>query len=380
MAKKKVKRPRIIKVLFLLIIIGIAAAIFLFKPEPKFDKKTEKGLESFLAESQEKYKAPGLMIGVWSPKGNWLGTRGVSDIRTGELMNPELETRIGSVTKTFTGTVILQLVDEGKMSLEDTLDKYRPYIPNSEKITIRELLNMTSGIYNDLDVEWVGRAIFADPFKEWVPRELVKAAIKENPYFEPGCGFHYSNTNTMILGMIIEQVTGNSVAEEIHTRIIAKLGLEKTVFPTYSSFPGKHIRGYSDLEDKENLTEWTEQNTSWSWTAGAIISDIYDLKRYAKALTDGSLVSPKMQELRLTEWVDCDKEGFEYVRYGLAVFNAAGFIGHNGELPGYITGMFYNPEKDATIIIIANIYPRDHAILEMFKGLVRIVWPDIKMD
>jgi len=379
MAKKQNKK-RFLKLAILILVIAGLAGLFISRYQPKFDQKTEDKLDAFLLESKLKYSAPGLMIGVWTPKGSWTGVTGISDIATGEFMKPSYKTRVGSVTKTFTATVILQLVDEGKLSLTDTLDKYRPYIPDSDKITITQLLNMTSGLYNDLDVDWVGRAIFADHFKEWTPRELVKAAIHEKPYFEPGDGYKYSNTNTMILGMIIEQVTGNSVGEEIEDRIIKKLVLSNTLYPADNTIPGKHIHGYSDLESKNKLTDWTDQNTSWAGAAGAVISNMYDLKRYAKALTNGSLLSKEMQEKRLTEWVSCDKKGYEFIKYGLGIFNAAGFIGHNGELPGYITGMFYNPEKKATIIIISNIYPRDMAILDMFKGIVNIIWPEIKLD
>ncbi|MFC1576513.1 serine hydrolase domain-containing protein [Candidatus Omnitrophota bacterium] len=372
---KKIGKKSLVIIILLAALIAVAAALFYIKMHPKFDQKTQKELGQFLTESRERYKAPGLMIGIWSPQGNWLGTVGVSDIETNAPMDPFQRTRIGSITKTFTGTVVLQLVEEGKITLTDTLDKYRPYIPDSDKITIEQLLNMTSGLYNDLDVDWVGRAIFADPFKDWTPRELVKAAIEEKPYFAPGEGFHYSNTNTMILGMIIEQTTGNSVGEEIETRIIKRMDLKNTFYPTGDTIPGKHVHGYSDMEKKSELTEWTNQNPSWAGAAGAMISDIHDLKAYAKGLTDGSLLGKEMQEKRLTVWVDCKKKGLENAKYGLAVFSVDGFIGHNGELPGYITGMFYNPQKDATIIIIANIYPRDKAILEIFNGLVKLLWP-----
>ncbi len=381
MTKKTLKNTKKRFPIFIAIItlIALAAVIFYPKPKPSFSPEIQQKLDTFLTESLAKYKAPGLMVGIWSPEGSWIGTKGTRDIATGEPMDPAYRTRIGSVTKTFTGTVILQLVDEGKIGLDDTLDKYRPYIPNADKITIKQLLNMTSGIYNYLEIDRIGKAIFADRFKEWDPKELVNAAIEEKPYFEPGAGFHYSNTNTVILGMIIEQITGNAVGDEINTRIIKKLGLKDTIFPTTSEIPGNHIHGYSDLENKAELVDWTTQNVSWGWTAGAMISNMYDLKTYAKALTDGTFLSKELQEKRLTEWVDVKKKTFDFVQYGLAVFNAAGFIGHNGELPGYITGAFYNPEKDITIVIISNIYERDRAILEIFEGLVTIVWPDIEL-
>jgi len=378
-ASKKAKK-RIPIFIVIVALIALVAVIFYPKSKPSFSPEIRQKLDTFLTESLAKYKAPGIMVGIWSPEGSWIGTKGVRDITTGEPMDPAYKTRIGSLTKTFTGTVILQLVDEGKIGLGDTLDKYRPYIPNADKITIRELLNMTSGIYNYLEIDWIGKAIFANRFRVWEPKELVNAAIKEKPYFEPGAEFHYSNTNTVILGMIIEQITGNRADDEINTRIIKKLDLKNTIFPTANEIPGDHIHGYSDLENKSELVDWTTQNVSWGWTAGAMISNMYDLKRYVKALTDGTFLSKELQEKRLTEWVDVKKKGISFVKYGLAAFNAAGFIGHNGELPGYITGAFYNPEKDITIVIISNIYERDRAILEIFEGLVKIAFPEVELN
>ena len=154
--------------------------------------------------------------------------------------------RIGSITKTFTGTVILQLVDEGKLRLDDPIAKYQPEVPNGANITIRQLLQMTSGLFNYTDDPAWNQALDANRQRVWSPQELVAIALAHPPYFAPGTDFHYSNTNTVLLGLIIEQITGNNVADEFARRIFTPLGMRETVMPppTMAAIPDPHPRGY----------------------------------------------------------------------------------------------------------------------------------------
>ncbi len=358
-----------------LILIGIVIFHTFFSHRDILTPRIRRELKNILNDSAKKYGTPGMMIGVWAGSEEWIGENGLANTASQDKMRATHQTRIGSITKTFTGTVILQLADEGKLSLYDSLAKYCPNIPDSKKISIRQLLTMTSGIHSYTEIQRIDDEIAEDKFRVWTHEELVKAAVSSGPDFSPGKSFHYSNTNTILLGMIIEKVTGNSVSDEITKRIITKLGLKNTYFPKTTKFSGTYIHGYFEDEKTKKLDDWSEQNVSWAWTADAMISNMYDLKKYGKALTDGTFLHDALQCARLTEWIPVEKPGFKSLKYGLGIANIGGFIGHNGEIPGYITGVFHSPEKDTTIVIVSNIYPRGEAILEITKRIIKLIYP-----
>ena len=155
---------------------------------------------------------PGAVVLVHSPElGDWTATFGTRALGGADPVTLADHVRIGSNTKTWTGTVILQLVQEGKLTLDDPVSKYRPDVPNGEHITITELLDMRSGLYNYTESLELNQTLDTDPTKAWTPDELLVIAYKNPPYFPPGQAFHYSNTNTVLLGLIIEKLTGNPV-------------------------------------------------------------------------------------------------------------------------------------------------------------------------
>jgi D-alanyl-D-alanine carboxypeptidase len=299
-------------------------------------------------------KQPGLIVSI--TKGSEIiyeKAKGLANIETKTPMDLAMRFRIGSLTKTFTGTVALQLADEGKLSLDDPLEKYFPNVPNSKNITVRMLGDMSSGLYNYSEAKEVDDSMNAHPRKKWKPEELVNVSIRNPVYFEPGKGYHYSNTNTTLLGMIIEKLTGNSLGSEIKTRIIDKLGLTDTEFPSDADFTGFHSEGYNEDDSKfiEPLTDVTvKHDPSWAWAAGAIISSVKDIKIYIKALADGTLISSAMQTERM-KW-SLNMAG---LKYGFAVFRAGNdFYGHNGSYPGYHNVSVYSPKTGITIIIFYN--------------------------
>lgn len=307
---------------------------------------------------------PGAVVFVQSARsGSWTTSLGSSNLATHEQMNPDLHFRIGSITKTFTGTVILQLVDEGKLRLDDPVAKYLPEVPNGAHITLRELLDMRSGLYNYSEDNSFGQELEAHPDKVWTPQELVAIAFKHAPYFAPGQDFHYSNTNYILLGMMIEQVTGQPVESEFQQRIFTPLGMSHTLLPprTSAALPAPYAHGYmvntpaqqgaANNKSAENLVDVTSWNPSWGWTAGSAISTLGDLEIWAKALATGKLLSPAMQRERLS-WSSTLSES---LKYGLGVADFDGFIGHNGGLPGYQSFAGYMPGKDATIVVLTNL-------------------------
>lgn len=322
-------------------------------------------LQSQIEAKMQAMRVPGAVIYVQSQKtGEWTSSIGVSDIATKEAMRPDMHFRIGSITKTLTGTVILQLVDEGKLKLNDPLSKYQPDVPNSENVTIRQLLDMRSGLYNYSEDNGFDKALEENPRRVWRPQELVAISNKHQPYFAPGKDFHYSNTNTILLGMIIEQITGRSVEQEMQSRIFAPLGMQNSQMPalTSNAIMPPPAQGYildssliantemgGQADDLVNVTSW---NPSWGWTAGAAISTVEDLKLWAKALATGKLLSSATQKERLTWETSISPD----LKYGLAIADFYGYIGHNGQLPGYQSFEGYKPDGNSTIIVLTNLY------------------------
>jgi len=257
--------------------------------------------EEIIDENMVQYNSPAVIAGVWVPsQGTWIKAKGYADITTGRKVERDDYVRIGSITKTFTITVLLQLVDEGKIHLNDTLNIYFPGVQELANITVRELANMTSGLFKvDKDPNFL-ETFLANPFKKWTPQEILNISLGHDPYFEPGTGYRYSNVNTIIVGMIIEKVTGNKIEKEIENRIITPLNLSHTSFPTDYQIPDEHMCGYWDPNKDGDLQDMTFFDPSIAWTAGAMISTLDDLHVWAEVLAEGELLEPETQQERLT--------------------------------------------------------------------------------
>lgn len=311
---------------------------------------------------------PGALVGVWIPgHGNLIIEEGVSDIQTGKPISKLDHVRIGSVTKSFTVTVLLQLVDEGLLSLDDPLKKFLPEIQNSDA-TLRQLANMTSGIFNYTeDTEFV-LLLLEDLLRKWSPFQLIDVADSNSPYFPPRGGWHYSNTNTVILGVVIEQVTGHFIGDEIQHRIIEPLGLNGTIYPTTPDMPEPFSRGYGLFDPEAGLEDITLSDPSSSAASGAIVSRLEDLRRWGEALGKGTLLAEDTQKERISGLMPivfdpCDDDDPdrpkrscpEYDRYGLGIGEISGWIGHTGDYLGYQALVMFQPETNATVVILINL-------------------------
>lgn len=340
-----------------------------------FDNETVLKLDKIVADSMDKYKSPGMVLGVWSKDREYLNASGKAHIDTGRRMNHSDLFRIGSLTKTYVGTVILQMIDEGLLNLDDTVDKYIATVPNGKNITIRMLLNMTSGLYNYSESEAWSKIAGENLLYKWDPYELLYYAFMEKPYFPPGQGFHYSNTNTIMLGIIIEKLSKDKLENQIKIRILDKLNLVNTSFPNTHTYAGQYIHGYMYNEDKPE--DWSEKmDPSWGWAAGAIISNISDLKTYIKALGDGAFLSPDLQQKRFKDCVKNNLPGDNTFYYCLGAFKAGGFYGHNGGLPGYVNIAMHNPDSGATVVLMLNTQPAGSATLDIFREVFTVLYPD----
>ncbi|WP_051772639.1 serine hydrolase domain-containing protein [Saccharothrix sp. NRRL B-16314] len=249
--------------------------------------------------------------------------------------------RIGSATKTFVATVVMQLVDEGRVGLDDPVDRYVAGVPrggNGDRITVRQVLNHTSGLYDYAHEEgystnrWRG----ADRFRSYQPQELLDVAFSQDSYFDPGQGWHYSNTNYIVAGMLVERVTGRAYGDEVRSRILRPLGLSRTTVPgQWPGLPHPHARGYTEVDGQ--LVDATLMNPSLDWAAGEMISTADDLNRFFDALLGGRLTSAaSLAAMRQT--VDTGTVfayGLGLQRFDLPCGRSV--WGHGGELIGYLT-------------------------------------------
>ena len=320
------------------------------------------------------YKVPGISFEINTPEFSYANTTGLGDIQTGVKRNLNDKIRIGSITKTFVATVILQLTDEGKLKIDDKLSEYYPDYPNSENITLRQVLDMTSGIPDYIDDSAVTKSFFYDRLDKYTPEEIYEITKKMKPYFPPGTAWHYSNGNYNILGMLIEKITGNKVYNEIENRIIKPLGLKNTSFPLTPYMDGQYSHGYMKNNSTGETTDVTVIDPSITWAAGAMISDFDDLKIYSEALVNGSMLSKAAQEERL-KFV---KTGVvDFLEYGLGIASVGGFIGHNGGITGYNTSMYIHPEMKAQIMVSVNEFGEDGGVSDkIFSAIANKLFPE----
>lgn len=353
------------------------------------DPAIEAELREIVSSYREEFGIPGILAGVWIPgQGSLVIEDGVSDIETDAPIKKDEHVRIGSVTKSFTVTVILQLVGEGLISLDDPVGDYLPGVENAEA-TIAELADMRSGIFNYTeDADFVTEFVESDFLRVWTDQELVDYADANVPYFPPGGGWHYSNTNTVILGMIAEQVTGRTIGEEISDRIIAPLGLGGTSYPTTPDMPLPFAHGYG-FEPPEDISF---SDPSSSAGSGAMISRLEDLKKWGVALGSGTLLTSELQAVRINSlspivYDPCDDDDPdrpkrscpEYDEYGLGIGELSGWIGHTGEYVGYTNLVMYEPETGSVVVIIANRFGVGaHVPTAIFREFADILNPEIK--
>ncbi|MFF1554187.1 serine hydrolase domain-containing protein [Rhodococcus erythropolis] len=309
-------------------------------------------LDSIIDAAVNSTGIPGAMVGIWGPDGNYVKVAGVADTATKAPMETDFYHRIGSVTKTFTVTALLQLVDEGKIGLDDPISQYVDGVMEGDAISLRHLAGMRSGLVDYTTSEQFVMEYLSDPRRAFTPEELV-GYVKDLPLqLRPGTTVNYSNTNTVLLGMVIEKVSGSRLSDVIDTKIATPLGMEHTSFPMTNAFPTPHAQGYTNQTLDESVTAATDWNPSWGGAAGAMISSLDDMRIWVPALAKGDLLTDDTQKQRL-QTVNLS-EGDDSSGYGLGLFNSGGWIGHNGSLPGYKTVSVYLPEKDTTLVVFIN--------------------------
>jgi len=362
-----------------------------------FDPVIADKLKTFLQRHVTELGKPGAIIRVDMNGKVWRGVIGKKRVDSDELLNFSDRHRIGSLTKTFVDSTIMQLVDQGVLNLDATIDTYIPdvTIPNKSKITIRHLIAHRTGLFNyviDYNFTGIQKALAVDPLKVYKPTDLLAISNSQPVNHEPGARYQYSNTGLILAGLIIEKVTGKSIIQAVHDYTVKRLGLFRTEFPLDPGIQSNYMHGHADFNGDGKLSSYNgnERQTPYldpnngstipafpaqeivsyldpsaSWAAGAMISNHDDLAKWIKAYVDGDLLTNKTLQSQVLS--DCLPSAPDYgASYCLGMvkvtwpFNTTDptkwWFGHLGQINGYDNAVFRNTSKNITIGMTNNNY------------------------
>lgn len=308
-------------------------------------------LDAAIRQTMRQAGIPGAIVGFWRPgECDYAKAFGVADVKTGAPMRADFNMRIGSETKTFVATALLELVDQHRVRLDDPISKYVAGVPDGQHITLRQLAGMRSGLFPYTADPGFIKDVETNPLRSFTPQQLLDIAFKHPNLFPPGTQYTYSNTNYILLGLVVEKVGHRPLAEFLKDCVTGPSDMERTIFPQGAYFPKPHPRGYTNQTLTGQIQDFTDLNSSWIWSAGAMISTLQDLRKWAPIVATGRLLSPRTQAER-TDFLPTDIPG---VTYGLGLADAYGWIGHDGEVPGFESLTLYLPEQHATLVILVN--------------------------
>ncbi|MFI9808778.1 serine hydrolase domain-containing protein [Streptomyces sp. NPDC052301] len=350
---------------------------------PQVARRLDAAVQRVMHEAQ----VPGVTVGIWTPgQPSYVRSFGVADRSTGRTMAPDLYMRIGSETKTFTVTALLQLVDQGKAHLDDPIGRYVDGVPNGDEITLRQLAGMRSGLFNYSADPGFFKALTSDPQRSFTPRQLLAYSFKHPVMFRPGEKFFYSNTNLILLGLVVEKQSGRHLGDYIKQHILDPAGMKDTLFPAGNEFPAPHAQGYTEQTANGTQADATDWNPSWGWAAGAMISTLEDLHTWAPTVATGRfpdgkrMVGAATQQQRL---VTPPTGSIAGAGYGLGIFHVQGWIGHNGSLPGYESLTIHLPSTRTTLVALLNTdtdYRGQEPSTVLGEAITRIISPQHVYD
>jgi D-alanyl-D-alanine carboxypeptidase len=340
---------------------------------------------------------PGALIEVRDASGHsWVSVSGVAELGGHQPVPRDGQFRIGSTTKTFVATVVLQLVAGHRVQLDAPIERYLPGLVrghgnDGRLITVRELLQHTSGLPDYVNyLPLTGPRFVRDRFRRYQPRQLVALALQHPSLFKPAAAWSYSNTNYILLGLLIEKVTGHPYGSEIAQRILDPLGLRHTLVPGDSAgIPGPHAHGYLPVPASYTaggLVDISRLNPSWSWAAGEMLSTTSDLNRFFAALLGGRLL-PRAGLAQMTRAVPAKQEWFQYpgASYGLGLERiplpcGGSAWGHGGDIQGYSTRAWTasNGRQVALSLTLARITPTPAIVHDIRTTLDTALCPPVE--
>lgn len=325
---------------------------------------------------------PGMVVWIDTPDYQFAGASGFADLMNEVPMPPDGAFRIGSISKMFTATVIVQLVEDGVLTLDDSLALWLPEVadqlPYGDQITLRHLLTHTSGLFNVVEHE----AYYADLFTEADIDEAAGVAtlacVQRDPHdtlaryvygkdalFEPGARWSYSNTNYTLLGMVIETAAGVPLAEAYRTYIYEPLGMVSTFLDCYEDLVIDVVHGYTGLGD--TMTDVTELHESVGWSAGGMVSTAPDLIAFARGLFGGALFDDPESLVAMTTPAPGSA-------YGLGITVQEMYVGHAGGIAGFRTLLNYAPAFDTVVVMLYN-----NDVADPEQGLADVLNPALPL-
>ncbi|MBW8872053.1 MAG: beta-lactamase family protein [Leifsonia sp.] len=322
-----------------------------------FSKDVEKRLSTAVTDAMKLADASAGFAGVWAPwSGSWSDAQGTTTRGGSKPVTDDMTFRIGQNTVPMTCTVLLELVDEGRIGLDDPLTKWLPGLVGVEGITMRELCQSTSGLGDY--VAQLNPKFVMNPLRQWPPLELASDGIAMQKFGSPGEKYGRSATNAVLVGMALENATSRSWQELYKQYVFDKLGMSASTLPGSSQFtvPGAHPAGYAAGLDGagavvcEPMRDVSRLSPSQGWTAGGVVSNVHDLQAFGKALASGSLLSEKSRKAQ----VDAVVNGQSWQRYGLGVQLLGPLRGSTGSIPGYVSAVYSDPASGLTVVVALN--------------------------
>ncbi len=308
----------------------------------------------------------GVIMSVYHTQtGIWIGASGKADLHNNIDMQVCNLSRVGSTVKMFTATIVLKLMEEGKLNIDDKISSYLQgdvinKIENADKATIRQLLQHSSGIYNYIQNLKFQTASLNDFIKDWKPDDLLKYAYNQKAYFQPDEDVRYSNTGYVLLGLLIEKIEGKPFYKVFEEKIFIPLGLTLTKFAAVDHIPSGIVRGYIDMYSKLQVIESTYFSGWDYYTAdGGLISNPYDLNIFFQSLMSGQIInSNSLNEMMTWKTPKKTDPAFFPIFYGLGIFKIETKKGiaymHSGDAVGYYANMLYFPSDNTTIVYAVN--------------------------
>ncbi|MFF2051348.1 serine hydrolase domain-containing protein [Leifsonia sp. NPDC058194] len=348
------------------LVVLLAAAGCAARPEAESTPADawQHAAQSALEDALRTTGIPGGAITVTHGDATWTGVAGLADVATGREVTADDRFSFRSITKSYTVTAILQLVDEGRLSLDDPVSKYVDGVPEGDRITLRELARMRSGLPNYSATPAFQDALRIDLTRDWTDAEILQAAFSEPNDFAPDARYEYSNTNTILLGEVLQKVTGRPWYEVVQESILTPRGLSTTTYPDSDPIPSplaEPYQGGGEGQDPELLPAIPANSLS---AAGGFAGTIRDLGRWARILGTGELLdeataAQRTSDAALSPTTDDPNSPF-YDAYGMGMGEIDGWIGHTGNGLGYQALAMYDPATGDSVAIVMNGTGDDH--------------------
>lgn len=370
--RRQLKKGRFVFILFItLTLIFISLKV---GAKDSFNTKIQTVIDKEVIEQE----VPGIQAYIKTKEDINYITSGYTTFEKENEVTKEHAYRVGSITKLFTSVLVMKLYEEGEISLDNKLEKWYPDFPNADQITIKQLLNHNSGIYNYTENLWISIRSIVNSNKEWDPEHILNTVYDEEFYFKPGESHYYSNTNYLILGLIIEKVTDKSLKEVYREYIFGPLELNNTYFLPGDKIPDKLVTGFERDVIPFGIQKFTSQENSFAslgFAAGGMVTTAEELTIFLESIFKTEYLEEETVKMMNDYLLAADPDVKNQIGYGLGlrVLKIKGDIlyGHTGTIPGFGAAAFYCPQENYSISYASNISLFDQ--VKVLEGLIAVI-------